>query len=74
LTSDEQLVKDVLALSNVVEIVKDSVRMVGWEQFVLPGAAKSVVEGINDEEDEDEDVVFVMGRRLDGDPHNNPLK
>jgi len=42
---DPQLVREVLALSTVVEVKDEWVRMFGWEQFVLPDAARSVVEG-----------------------------
>jgi la-related protein 1 len=67
LTVDEQLVKDVLILSSMVEVLHDSVRMIGWEQFVLPDAVKSTVgiptsETEAEEEEEEEEVVFVMGR------------
>lgn len=93
LTTDVQLVKDVLILSNIVEVKHDWVRMGGnqWEQFVLPDAPMSLVESRDAEqllalahgerriegdadggdvegevEDEDEDdVVFVMGREVE---------
>jgi la-related protein 1 len=47
LTTDPQLVRDVLALSQIVEIRDDCVRMGGgeWAQFVLPDAPVSTVEG-----------------------------
>ncbi|KAH9921379.1 hypothetical protein B0H21DRAFT_199855 [Amylocystis lapponica] len=91
LTMDLQLVKDVLTLSSLVEVREDWVRMRQWEQFVLPYAPKSALEGGSpsdlyqpveegepavddsgeaescheecegDEEDE-EDVVFVLDR------------
>lgn len=41
---DEQLVRDVLVLSSVVQVKDAWVRMNGWEQFVLPDAAPSNVE------------------------------
>lgn len=44
LTQDVQLVKDVLTLSSLVQVRGNMVRMGGWEQFVLPGAAPSTVE------------------------------
>src|ERR1700733_1096431 len=46
LTTDVRLVKDVLILSNIVEVKHDWVRMGGnqWEQFVLPDAPTSSVE------------------------------
>lgn len=40
---DIQLVRDVLMLSSVVQVKDDWVRMVGWEQFVLPDAMPSSV-------------------------------
>ncbi len=47
LTPDPQLVRDVLALSQIVEMRDDCVRMGGgeWAQFVLPDATVSTVEG-----------------------------
>ena len=39
-----QVVKEVLMLSSVVLVKDEWVRMIGWEQFVLPDAAKSTVE------------------------------
>ena len=47
LTPDPQLVRDVLALSQIVEMRDDHVRMAGgeWAQFVLPDAPVSTVEG-----------------------------
>jgi len=47
LTLDPQLVRDVLALSQIVEMRDDYVRMAGgeWAQFVLPEAPVSIVEG-----------------------------
>ncbi|KAI0938719.1 hypothetical protein AcV5_000336 [Taiwanofungus camphoratus] len=44
LTTDYQLVKDVLTLSNLVEVKDECVRMRQWEQFVLPNASKSTIE------------------------------
>ena len=46
LTSDPQLVRDVLALSSIVELCDDCVRMGGgeWRRFVLPDAPTSTVE------------------------------
>lgn len=44
LTVDMHLVRDVLILSSVVQVKDDWVRMSGWEKFVLPDAATSVVE------------------------------
>ena len=77
LTMDEQIVKDVLGLSKVVEVLHDHVRMVGWEQFTLPDAAPSTVEGSSheveaDEEDEEEDVEFVLGREAGWTPERQP--
>src|SRR5579859_6936813 len=77
LTQDEQLVKDVLILSNVVEVKNDSVRMHRWENFVLPDAARSTVESPATEqeayeEDEDEEVEFVMGREAGWTPDLHP--
>ncbi|KAJ6486817.1 hypothetical protein C8R45DRAFT_996100 [Mycena sanguinolenta] len=86
-TSDVNLVRDVLALSDYAEIKGEWVRSTeGWEKFVLPTAQPSIVDQDPhahshsmlmqadkaayspaadteemDEEDE-EDVVFVMGR------------
>ncbi|KAJ7151027.1 hypothetical protein C8R46DRAFT_1123070, partial [Mycena filopes] len=70
-TSDVNLVRDVLGLSDYAEIRGEWVRSTeGWEKFVLPTARPSVVDTythtpVDDEEldeDEDEEVVFVMGR------------
>ncbi|KAJ6631191.1 hypothetical protein B0H10DRAFT_1773417 [Mycena sp. CBHHK59/15] len=85
-TSDVNLVRDVLGLSDYAEIRGDWVRSTeGWEQFVLPSARPSVVDtetpyslllqsdkaGVGTEpehdaeeleEEDEEDVVFVMGR------------
>jgi la-related protein 1 len=76
LTMDEQLVKDVLGLSSVVEVMHDHVRMVGWEQFILPDAAPSTVESGGYEEeaedDDEEDVVFVLGREAGWTPERQP--
>lgn len=46
LTLDPQLVRDVLALSSIVELSDDCVRMGGgeWRRFVLPDAPTSTVE------------------------------
>jgi la-related protein 1 len=44
LTVDPQLVREVLVLSTMVEVKDDWVRMIGWEQFVLPDALRSTVE------------------------------
>lgn len=46
LTLDPQLVRDVLALSSIVELCDDCVRMGGdeWRRFVLPDAPTSTVE------------------------------
>jgi len=46
LTLDPQLVRDVLALSSIVELCDDCVRMGGgeWRRFVLPDAPASMVE------------------------------
>ncbi|KAF8067638.1 winged helix DNA-binding domain-containing protein [Lyophyllum atratum] len=77
-TIDAQLVRDVLLLSSVVEVKGEWVRMVSWEQFVLPDAMPSKIERVDLEFEEphdapnhkehirqgpeEEDVVFVMGR------------
>jgi la-related protein 1 len=42
---DAQLVRNVLILSTLVQVEEDWVRMGGWEQFVLPDAPRSTVEG-----------------------------
>ncbi|CAA7268517.1 unnamed protein product [Cyclocybe aegerita] len=44
LTTDAQLVRDVLTLSSMVQVHVNMVRMGGWESFVLPDAAPSTVE------------------------------
>jgi la-related protein 1 len=46
LTMDQQLVRDVLAFSSIVEVRNDFVRMGAgeWARFVLPGAPASTVE------------------------------
>lgn len=65
-----ELVKDVMSLSSLLEVRHDHVRMNNdrWRSFISPDAPPSRVpdsaqtEGeVEDEEDED-DVVFVMGR------------
>ncbi|KAJ7749327.1 hypothetical protein DFH07DRAFT_694792, partial [Mycena maculata] len=84
-TSDVNLVRDVLGLSDYAEIRGEWVRSTeGWEKFVLPTAQPSVVEVESPyslllqadkaghgtpldepeelEEEDEEDVVFVMGR------------
>lgn len=43
LTVDVQLVRDVLTLSSLLQVKDPWVRMIGWEQFVLPDAAPSTV-------------------------------
>ncbi|KAK0446065.1 winged helix DNA-binding domain-containing protein, partial [Desarmillaria tabescens] len=75
---DNGIVRDVLTLSMMVELHASGnyVRMVGWEQFVLPDAKESAIsvgklehrveveseDAKDDEEEEEEDdVVFVMG-------------
>ena len=76
LTTEIQLLKDVLSLSSLVEVHGDYVRMSNgqWEQFVLPDAPESTVEGISlkshpdqrgpyegeAEEDEEDEVEIVM--------------
>ena len=51
LTLDPQLVRDVLALSSIVELCDDYVRLGGgeWRQFVLPDAPTSTVQGEGDQ-------------------------
>ncbi len=44
LTPDVQLVTDVMALSSMVEVRNGHVRMLQWQQFVLPTATLSQVE------------------------------
>ena len=64
LTGDVQMVKDVLELSSLVEVRDDHVRLSDsqWTKFVLPGAATSTIEVVEDaDEDEEDDVVFVLG-------------
>ena len=76
LTTEIQLLKDVLMLSSLVEVHDDHVRLRNgqWEQFVLPDAVESTVEGIGSknhidqrgpydgeaEEDEEDEVEIVM--------------
>lgn len=74
LAADVSLVRDVLVLSAIAEVRDDWVRMRGWEQFVLPDAAQSVVEEgfghyamheqdhTETEDEDEEEVEFVMGR------------
>ena len=57
LTTETPLVYEVLALSSIVEVRDAHVRPRQWSQWVLPAATPSTVEG---EDDEDEDVVFVL--------------
>ena len=63
---DVHLVRDVLVLSSIAQVYStergDWVRMLGWEQFVLPDAPLSTVESPEEDDEEEEDVVFVMGR------------
>ncbi|KAK0204029.1 hypothetical protein DFS33DRAFT_854288 [Desarmillaria ectypa] len=74
---DNGIVRDVLTLSTMVELnaTGDFVRMIGWEQFVLPDAKDSAVsvdkleyrveveseDAKEDDDEEEDDVVFVMG-------------
>jgi len=44
LTLDQQLVREVLSLSSLVQVRRHMVRMGGWEAFVLPDAAPSTME------------------------------
>src|SRR5437879_4930990 len=44
LTMDAQLVREVLALSTLVQVRGNMVRMGGWERYVLPDASPSTVE------------------------------
>jgi len=53
LTSDHRLVREVLMLSTLVQVREGYVRMGGWERFVLPDAAKSVVHGSDGDNLED---------------------
>ena len=53
LTSDYRLVREVLMLSTLVQVREGYVRMGGWERFVLPDAAKSVVQGCDGDNLED---------------------
>lgn len=43
LTQDLQLIKDVMAISSLVEVHEDWVRARDWRPFVLPTAPESVV-------------------------------
>jgi la-related protein 1 len=67
LTLDPQLVREVLALSQIVEMRDDCVRMGGgeWAQFVLADAPVSMVEGTSGEvgngEEEEGDHVEEEG-------------
>ncbi|KAG5653566.1 hypothetical protein H0H81_012255 [Sphagnurus paluster] len=51
LTTDPQLVREVLALSSVVQVKDNSVRMIEWKQFVLPDAMPSAIEPEHDDHD-----------------------
>ncbi|KAG7446791.1 winged helix DNA-binding domain-containing protein [Guyanagaster necrorhizus] len=66
--TDDGIVRDVLTLSSVVELnaTGNCVRMIGWEQFVLPGAKESTIsidklehrtesEDLEEEEEEEEE-------------------
>jgi la-related protein 1 len=78
LTPDPQLVREVLALSQILELRDDSVRMSGgeWVQFILPDAPMSTVEGGGakggdgdedgevEEEEEEEEIEIVMDREV----------
>lgn len=81
LVPDAGVVRDVLGLSSVLEVRDEWVRMGGdgWRGFVLPDAQRSVVEpeaeevrpnGVSvvedGEEEEEEDVEFVLGANADG--------
>lgn len=48
LTTDVQVVRDVLTLSSMVEVRDDWVRPISWQQFVFPDAVKSTVEIFED--------------------------
>ncbi|KAF8526527.1 winged helix DNA-binding domain-containing protein [Hysterangium stoloniferum] len=74
---DTTLVKDVMALSALVEVYEDYVRLRDrqWVPFVLPDAGVSPIGEPREEiassidgtqVDDEEDVVFVMGRSEDG--------
>jgi la-related protein 1 len=77
-TYDTTLVKDVMALSGLVEVHKDWVRMRDrqWVPFVLPDAGVSTVGEPWDDtaasadgtrvEDEEEEIVFVTERDDNG--------
>ena len=67
LTTESHLVMEVLMLSSLVEVKGSHVRMRQWQQYVLPTAPASTVPeddptplGPVGDDDEDEDVVFVM--------------
>ena len=47
LTTETQLVVEVLGLSSIVEVREMYVRPRQWQQFVLPTAAPSAVEGLD---------------------------
>nr|GAT54789.1 predicted protein [Mycena chlorophos] len=60
-TTDLNLVRDVLALSHYVEIRGDWVRSTeGWEKYVLPTAAPSVVEPEAEKPEEPESSSLLM--------------
>ena len=44
LTTEFQLVKDVLTLSSLVEVRGEFVRVHSWQQYILPSAVQSTVE------------------------------
>lgn len=46
---DIQLVREMLSLSSIVQVMGDWVRMGNWEQYILPGAVRSTIEGLNDD-------------------------
>ncbi|OAX40827.1 hypothetical protein K503DRAFT_573865 [Rhizopogon vinicolor AM-OR11-026] len=94
LTTDDQVVRDVLNLSSLTEVKGEYVRMAGeqWKQFVLPTALRSnvchrieseptkaqdasqayaqvqdgEVEDEGDTDDDEEDIVFVIGEEAEG--------
>lgn len=81
LTPEPHLVREVLTLSSVAEVSGEWVRMGGnqWTQFVLPpptssthqptpetaAVQESVGEDVNAEEEEEDDVEFVMSQGYD---------
>ena len=78
LTTDPQLVTDVLVLSSLVEVRDGYVRTHQWQQFVLPTAQKSRVEPDDDTQPGQDSSATAEGgvqhqQQSDGEHHAHHL-